>query len=289
MIPVYNERENIAQMVPALFALGIPDSDSLPVVIRTFFAFAGWKVVLYFALRTKPLYRFYRLISISFPADKKREKFFSSRSSLDPILRLIRVQNPDIVILNELMAQVHKEKLEKELRALGFVSIVWGLMQVYPDTAVGTVVASKIPAEAFSVTTRELLQLSGKGSPSAGLRLKDFPITIIGCHLTSGARQLSREQVDDVAMILKSEQKNGRSVIVAGDFNKTARNILAQKSFSTLGLASATQKPTCPLWLPPALRWDLDHIFIPSEWHIGKVDYIPFGSDHLAVAAEVHL
>lgn len=270
------------RILTANIGLGIPGANSLLVSFRSVFAFYGWRIIPFLLLRGQSL----GVFNYTPFERKKREEFFAARSSLDSILMVIRVERPTILILNELIQSIHGEKILQELKKEGFVSFSWGLMPLPLDARVGTLVASKYPADSFTPHIRYLPLISG-GGRGAGLRLRDYPITIMGCHLTVGKRTLSEGQIDDLALAAETERAQGREVILAGDFNETAIQISHIPRFRNLNLATITNQPTCPLGLPSVFRKDLDHVFIPRSWQISERRYLAFGSDHLAVVATV--
>jgi endonuclease/exonuclease/phosphatase family metal-dependent hydrolase len=89
-----------------------------------------------------------------------------------------------------------------------------------------------------------------------------------------------------LSKFIAEEQCSGREVVLAGDWNASASFIQRYPFFSKLGLVDAgNDTPTCPTFLP----WlkPLDHIFVPAQWSVKDFQAIPFGSDHLALLAEV--
>jgi len=252
-------------------------------------AFAGWRIPLYFLLLITPgkwLYALSKYIPITFPANPRRARFFSSKSDLSRVLELVRSEDLDVLVLNEVLREFHQSVLERELRTLGFISFAWGFLDYFPDAALGTLVASKFPADPFLATVREFAQLR-RGSRTAALRFRDMSLSVIGCHLELAARELAKEQLEDLVALHDAEKRQGRAVVIAGDCNDSARNIARHETFAALGLSSVTKRATCPLGFPALLRWDLDHIFLPPGWRVLDTRYIGFGSDHLAVAADV--
>jgi endonuclease/exonuclease/phosphatase family metal-dependent hydrolase len=251
--------------------------------LRAIIAFHNWKSLPYLLFRGNT---FCGLIKYEASPRKKRVEFFSRRSSLEKTIELIKSQQSDIVVLNEVLLQIHKEELEKSLRDLGFTHIEWGLSKHYEDLTIATVIASKLPCLGFMPEVEQLYRISG-GAGVAGIRLREIPISFIGCHLTYGRSELSKKQIDDLAHSAELEIKSANSVLIAGDFNETAENISRVEPFNQLSLKSVTTRPTCPLNLPAFLRSDLDHVFVPKSWKVQNTQYIAFGSDHFAISTEV--
>jgi len=279
------------KILTANIAMGVPDSDSLFTNVRAFWEFGGSLMGLYFflwLLRGRFLDALSKRIRLSFPPSARRTRYFSSHNNIPRLLALVRAEDPDVLVLNEVLRQFHQEELTRGLSALGFVSFAWNFIDYFPDMAFGTLVASKLLAEPFPASIRELPQWKS-GSRTAGLRFRNAPLSVIGCHLDLAARELLKGQLDDLAALHAKEKNAGRSVVIAGDCNETAKKILAHPGFCALGFKSVTTQATCPLSFPQILRWDLDHIFIPTTWQVRDVTYPSFGSDHLAVAAEVTL
>jgi endonuclease/exonuclease/phosphatase family metal-dependent hydrolase len=272
------------KILTANIAMGVPNARSAWVSLRFLVAFHTWKVIPFLLLRGHTLGLFNYT---STATNKKRLKFFSNHTTLDNTFTLIEKCQPDILILNEVILQLHRSILDQELQKMGFAHIAWGISLHYPDITVATVVASKLPcAESFVPRILHLPEISG-GAGAAGVRLRDIPLTIVGCHLSVGLRDFSRRQMQDLSEIVESEREKGRQTICAGDFNETADTLLSASPFKAAGLKSVSRAPTCPLSLPRFLRKDLDHVFVPQSWTVKSTQTIEFGSDHLALLAEI--
>ncbi len=272
------------KILTANIALGVPNARSVWVSLRSLVAFHTWKIVPFLLLGGHSLGLFNYM---SVATSKKRSEFFSKNTRLDNTLALIEGCEPDIVVLNEVLVQLHRPILDRELLKMGFAHIAWGPSLHYPDMTVATMVASKLPcAESFIPQISHLPEISG-GAGAAGLRLRNVPLTLVGCHLTAGLRDFSRRQMQDLSNVIESEKEKGRQTICVGDFNETADTLLSRAPFKTEGLTSVSREPTCPLGLPSFMRKDLDHVFAPLSWTVKDARTIDFGSDHLALLAEV--
>ncbi len=84
----------------------------------------------------------------------------------------------------------------------------------------------------------------------------------------------------------EGEQRKGRHIIIAGDFNATNMQIQNVANFSSLGLKTVTTQTTNPTCLPKFFRTACDHIFLPSSWRIEETRFPSFGSDHLSVVTQ---
>jgi endonuclease/exonuclease/phosphatase (EEP) superfamily protein YafD len=156
----------------------------------------------------------------------------------------------------------------------------------YPDATVTTVVASRFVGVPAPIDL-SWESHAGGGAGVAAIRFENPSITVIGLHLGLADKfpWLYKTEIEALAQFVSEEQRRGREVIVAGDWNASARSIQHFSSFSKLGLVNAEgDVPTCPTFLP----WlkPLDHIFIPETWRTAHVEAIPFGSDHLAILVD---
>lgn len=268
----------------ANIAIGVPGADSPLRSLLTLVRFHGWRVLPFLLTGG----RLSGIFDYSARPNKNRLRFASTHSTIRPILALIEKEQPDVIVLNEVLYQVHREPLEAGLKKMGFAHIAWGLSLHYPDVTISTVVASRLPCldDRFAPTMTQLPQISG-GAGIAGLRLKEHPVTIVGFHLTKGLRGLSGQQLEDLDKIYESEEADGRLTILAGDFNEHARFIERVASLKASGLAVFIKVPTTPLGLPKFLEADYDHICLPAGWSADKTTCVSFGSDHLAVITEL--
>lgn len=216
-----------------------------------------------------------------------RTNYFRTHENLQATFDLIANTNPDILILNEIILEIHADTLEKTLREFGYVVITHGGSEKYPDRHISTWVASKIPGEALLLTMPQLV-VPGGGGGTAGLRLTNG-ISVIGLHAAYGNPSLWREQVDAVAETAANEQMLGQRVILAGDWNEPEEPIIERESFKRLSLQSVDRAKTrtCPTSLPRFLQSSLDHIFVPNDFEINDFKAVSFSSDHLALFAEV--
>ncbi|MES2134702.1 MAG: endonuclease/exonuclease/phosphatase family protein [Patescibacteria group bacterium] len=272
------------KILTANIGMGMPGMRSATTSLRILVGFHGWSVLpfIIFGGRLGWLFRY------SVYADSKRERWLGSKSTLTPTLDLIEKEQPDVVILNEVVYEIHKESLETALERLGFPHIAWGRSLHHPGATMSTVTASKLPclSDGFTPEILQLPQISG-GAGISGVRLAHLPVTIVGFHLTLGLRKLFQRQLADLVKLAEAERAEGRTMLLAGDFNARAKIIGKQKAFAKLQMTSVTRQVTSPLGLPKQFQRDLDHIFIPTNWHIQETKYAAFGSDHSAVIATV--
>ena len=269
------------KILTANISLGLRDSDKLLNNMRGLAAYHSWTSFLVEVL-LPPL----RGIWAGPAYSPKRVEYMRKHEHLEAVFDLLRDSDPDVVVLNEVLPEIHGAKLEEGLRKLGFISISVGRGAKYPDAYVSTLVASKAAAEPIACLMPQTPH-PGCGGGIAGLRLAG--VSIIGAHLAMGGSALWRSQVDAIAKIAADEQTRSSAVIVTGDWNSVESPIFAQESFKKLGLISVDKEktPTCSTSLPSFLQWSVDHIFIPASWSIKDFKAIPFGSDHLALLAEV--
>ena len=213
-----------------------------------------------------------------------RARYLRAHSSISAILTLIEEENPDILVLNELIYELMHDPLKEALRQLGYTSFAWGKSEHHEDAHVSTLVAAKESGEAFPCTMPQNPYMGGGGG-IAGLRLGSG-VSVIGAHLVNG-QSIWKAQVEAIADQAQKEIDSGNKVILAGDWNHNERAINEVESFRALGLKSVEKKEsgTCPsffLW-----RFALDHIFISETWKSARANTLAFGSDHLALSAEI--
>lgn len=262
----------------ANIAFGIPGMQNLWTNTLGHLAFHGWSMIPFF-LAPKTIEN-----RVALP-NPRRVHYLRRNCDLGNTLRMLRRENADIVMLNEVIPQIYKPKLEAELSALGYRSIYWGRSSHYPDTTVTSLVATKAAAEAVPSLLPQA-EHPGGGGGMAMLRSKSF--TAIAVHMTVGAKfpRLYARQIDVIAEAVRKEQAAGRKVIVGGDWNESAAAIRKYPAFAELDLVNVEgDVGTCPTFLP----WlkPLDHIFVSGGWKALDVQTVEFGSDHLALAAKL--
>ncbi|MEA2701870.1 MAG: hypothetical protein QOE22_579 [Candidatus Parcubacteria bacterium] len=218
----------------------------------------------------------------------KRIAYVKKHQYLDPYLELIQRIAPDILILNEALYELYHERIERELRAMGFQTIAWGLSEHYPGTTISIVVATKEPGEIIPCSMPQRPSMGG-GAGMAGIRLKARPLTIFGVHLTYRNPAMFVKQLAYIAEMTTKERALGNEAVLAGDWNENETALYANPSFRLLGLVSADpdEKLTCPVFLPRFLQRALDHIFISPHWTRVHAETVASGSDHLALSVEV--
>ena len=101
----------------------------------------------------------------------KRITFLRGHEDLNPTIKLISEANPDVLILNEVLPEIHRSRLDKELKNMGFVTISYGLDAKYPDAHLSTLVAVKEQGTPISITMPQTPH-PGCGGGIAGIRLK---------------------------------------------------------------------------------------------------------------------
>jgi endonuclease/exonuclease/phosphatase family metal-dependent hydrolase len=269
------------KILTANIALGLEDADNLFNNVRGIAAYHSY-FSLFVELFVPPLRGKYAGPWYSL----KRVEYLRAGENLEPTFRMIRNANPDILIVNEVVTQMHEQKFRKELTEMGFKTISIGLAAKYPDARCSTLVASKFEGAALQCTMPQL-PCPGGGSGVAGLRLQNG-ISVIGAHLALGIPELWNAQVEAIARFAAFEQARGQAIIIAGDCNEIEAPFWKHAAFLALGLVSvdAQKTPTSPLSLPRFLQKSIDHIFIPASWRLANFETIAFGSDHLALLAD---
>lgn len=271
------------KILTANIGLGVLEMSTWVGQIRTSLVFCRWKFIPFIVLRGRTLWG---LFNYTMTYNNRQLSFLKRKSTLAHICALVETESPEVLIVNELIRELHKEEFETFLIKKGYATIGWGSAKHAPGATVSTVVASKLPGTSFSLDVHQVSEISGGGG-FVGVRLQDTPVSILGGHFTNSRRTLSRQQIEDIAAVAKEEMQNGRTVVIAGDFNETGKRIRDVRAFEALGLTSCSHERTFPTMLPAALRRDLDHIFISDHLRVRNARTIAFGSDHLAVIAEV--
>jgi endonuclease/exonuclease/phosphatase family metal-dependent hydrolase len=271
----------VATLLTANIAYGFTDMDRLASSVRHQLQIHGWgalSYVMFPSLRGSPA-----KLSAT-----KRTAYVLKHRNLGPTLEMIEQARADVVVLNEVIYELHRAELESALVQIGFQGIAWGVSTHYPGTSISTLVASKEPGTAIRCVMPQRPSMGG-GAGMAGLRLLRTSRTIFGVHLTYRSPALFERQLDYIAQVAADEYARGREVIIGGDWNDSVSAIVKNPKFRSLNLvpASLTENATCPTFFPHFLRKPLDHIFIPCHWRGITSNTIAFGSDHLALAVEV--
>jgi len=265
------------KILTANIAFGMPEMDRLGANIRAHLAIHGSKVFLHTFV---PWLRG-RLAN----ADVADGDYIRRKTDLSPTIALIRKLSPDILVLNEVLHDTHKDEIERALRGQGFSTIAWGLGGHYPSMRISTVIATKAAGEIIPCDMPQQPSMGG-GAGCAQIQLPDG-IAIIGVHLGNGIPKLIKRQVHALATTTASALSHGHRAILAGDFNVSASYMQTFEEFKALSLVAADgdRLLTCPTFLP--FRKPLDHIFVPTSMEVTSIESLTFGSDHLAVCAEV--
>lgn len=221
-------------------------------------------------------------------SETRRVAYAKNHQHLEPIFNLVRSISPDVLTLNETLYEIYRDDIERELRANGFQTIAWGVSTHYPGTSISTLVATKESGDIIPCEMPQRPSMGG-GAGMAGIRLRGKPLSVFGMHLTYRNPPMFAKQLAYIGSLAKKEQTQGREILLAGDFNESESAVRANPDFQTLGLVSADsrEKLTCPTFLPPFARKPLDHVFMPSSWKTKHAEAIAFGSDHLALVADV--
>lgn len=281
------------KILSANIAFGLPRMDSLMRNFAAHFGIHGWRIVP-LSLAGNMTNFLFDLSQSRYP---ERSNYIRDKSDLSRIVHVVHEQQPDVVILNELLFRVHKHEIELWLRDEGFHYFSWGRSAYHlsdldhRDMTTATLVASKTPVLEGYVPFMPQLAQPGGGGGIAGVRLSNAPITIIGLHLAIFYKKLWRSQIERIVELVLNERDQGREVILAGDWNATSRAIIKTNGFSDLGLetADASHTPTCPtaqMFGFPRRR-HIDHIFIPQKSRLSAFNSGHFGSDHMWVSATI--
>ncbi len=258
----------------------------MPNMDRGFRAFAqhigvyGWKF-LPSILFSETLSKFVDMTKVEYPT---RFDYVKRKTNLKPILDVLRQQTPDIIILNELIYQVHVEEIEKFFTDNGY-TFVWGKSLHQEHTTLSTIIATKLPSDGGAQLPIVQKAKPGSGGGFAYIRLADQPITVVGVHCSSLYEYLWSEQLEELVGFVKHERAAGRRTVIAGDFNATEEQLLARKSFEDLkiGTIDEQERWTCPVW--QIGKWPhrtaIDHILAPDAWKRISFETGEFGSDHL--------
>jgi len=269
------------KILTANIAFGIPKMSNIFVNVYTHLVIHGRSMLTLFlnpkALKDKAGY-----------LKPARFKYFEKHNSLKSITSLIEKESPDILVLNEVLKQFQQGELEATLKKLGYKSISFGFSRHYDDATVSSLVASKAKAVPVAIDFPQGSHPGGGGGIAA-LRFAESMLTVIGAHLCyANFTWLYGPEIEAISDFISKEIASGRKVVTAGDWNESSHTINAYPSFSKLNLKNAEADiKTCPTFFPKSKLKPLDHIFTPSDWQTLDAKTAPFGSDHLAVIAEV--
>lgn len=123
---------------------------------------------------------------------------------------------------------------------------------------------------------------AGRGAILAQIGEGPQAIAVVSMHLALGARARNR-QLGYIHDIVSHYQH----VVLMGDMNTQAENLLNNSPLSRLNLRAAEAGATFPSWKPQRC---LDHILISPELEIANMSVLPFPiSDHLPVSMDIIL
>lgn len=123
---------------------------------------------------------------------------------------------------------------------------------------------------------------AGRGAILAQIGEGPQAIAVVSMHLALGTRARNR-QLGYIHEIVSDYQH----VVLMGDMNTHADNLLSNSPLSSLNLRAAQSEATFPSWKPQRC---LDHILISSELEIDNMCVLPIPiSDHLPVAMDIIL
>lgn len=266
------------KILTANIALGLSGMDRVISNFRAHAAYHSWPTVATLA------FPFLRGRVGRIPRKAGRTEGLQARDNLAATIALVQSCDPDIAILNEVVFETQGERLRAALKEMGFRTIAWGFAAHHEDARVSTWVAAKEAGAQFACEMPQS-PYPGHGAGIAGMRLEGG-ISAIGVHLANGVA-LWYEQLVAVGRIVAEEKARGNHIVVAGDWNHNERAIFRHSQLGELGLVSADWEKhgTCPTYLP--FRLSLDHIFISDSWKLVRAETMAFGSDHLALCAEV--
>ncbi len=269
------------KILTANIALGLRDMDHLIPNLRGVCAYHSWTSFLV-AILCPPLRGRWGGPSRS----SKRIEYLRKHDNLSATLRLIEETAPDIVILNEVLPEIHGPRLDQHLRDLGYVHITYGFGAKYSDAHVSTLVATKEEAAPLPAVMPQQ-PYPGCGGGIAAVRTKSG-ISIIGAHMALDGTDLWRQQLQSIVNLVASEQSTGNTVIFAGDCNEIETQITPSLSRCGLFSVDTNKTLTCPTSLPHMFQKSVDHIYVPKTWVVRDFQAIPFGSDHLALCVAVN-
>jgi endonuclease/exonuclease/phosphatase family metal-dependent hydrolase len=268
-------------ILTANIAYGFPGMDRLYSSIKHQLHVHGWGAL---------TYEFFPTLrgKMATVSERKRTAYILEHRNLEPTIDLIRQSQPDVLVLNEAIYELYREELEATLGRLGFRTMAWGVSTHYPGTRIATLVASREQGEPIQCKMPQRPSMGG-GAGMAGIRLPASELAVFGVHLTYRSPGLFKQQLRYIAKIASSERRNGRDLVLAGDWNEPEAAIVSNPDFASLDLMSGVvhEDSTCPTFLPSHFQKALDHIFIPRHWQRGPSKTLPFGSDHLALIVEV--
>ncbi len=269
------------KILTANIALGLKGMDNLFVNQYSHAMYHSWLVISSLTLK------FLRGKVGRSNRSERRMRFLKKRDNLDATLRMIENVDPDMLVLAEVVYELHAKRLSAFLHERGYKSVAHGLGNHHEDAHVSVWVAAKEAGETFACDM-PMPPYPGHGAGIAGIRLSNG-VSLIGVHLALGVPPVWNKQVTAVADLVASEEAQGRSVVVAGDWNHSSFAVGKNPTFAKLSLKTVDPKETrtCPTPFPDWLRMPLDHIFIPTSWTARRVGTEHFGSDHLALLAEV--
>jgi len=162
-----------------------------------------------------------------------------------PTAKLVKNANLDVVVLNEVLGTLRKDILIEELKNQGYNYFCWGAAGHYdPPLDLGTLIASKYPAEKLNFSMIQSSKIGGGGGICA-IYIREKNLVVIGVHLGQN-EELASQEIKEITSFIKEQQKKEREVILVGDFNREEKELNKYPDFKKLNLVGANRKKTCP-------------------------------------------
>ena len=221
---------------------------------------------------------------------------FGELASLEELAEFIKIQNPDIVALQEVDVKTYRLRVPHQngkdfITKLGFLT---GMLTAYAKTIpykggyYGIGILSKYP---FASTKKVLLPMTEGAKEQRALLIADVELpnsnlfTFVCTHLDYPSSEVRQAQVKALNQVLKA---NPLPMIIAGDFNARPESPEIKNGMTRWKQVS-TPEPTVPAI---NAQWKIDYIFCYPDncWRKVSASTPPITlSDHLPIIAELEL
>jgi endonuclease/exonuclease/phosphatase family metal-dependent hydrolase len=192
---------------------------------------------------------------------------------------------PDILCLNEVLLNTHKEELETALGKMGFTTIVYGKSKHHsPPFHISLLLATKAKAEeiTFNMT---MAPRPGGGGGAASIYIPENNLAVLGVHLALPG-PVSDTEMKEINTWIESQKKLGRKMLIVGDFNIGKGEI--DKKIPAFTALKETAFPTCPSFETFLKQSEcVDHIFFDENFTVTGAGAERGLSDHKLVWSEL--
>lgn len=143
---------------------------------------------------------------------------------------------------------------------------------------IGTILAFKHKGASLPITLPAEGTIAG-GRGACAVFLKEKNLVVIGLHLSINYKKQA-EALNLLTDFVREQGKQGRKVVIMGDFNKSKRGLERHPAFRQLKLTISNKRSH------QLFPFDFDHICCDTDLKLTNVKTYKGFSDHLLLARE---